>query len=112
MVTPMSSKKTTVMSRSCVGFHQAKKGGSFEPPFHGRGDWIRTSDSLTPSQVRYQAALRPDASSARFFSAGGCVCQLFLRGGLLGAHGGAGRGLFFGYCEEGVQFLFESLVEG
>ena len=26
---------------------------------HGRGDWIRTSDSLTPSQVRYQTALRP-----------------------------------------------------
>ena len=26
----------------------------------GRGDWIRTSDPLTPSQVRYQAALRPE----------------------------------------------------
>src|SRR6185436_2843756 len=26
----------------------------------GRDDWIRTSDPLTPSQVRYQAALRPD----------------------------------------------------
>jgi hypothetical protein len=33
-------------------------------PFHaqeaGRGDWIRTSDLLTPSQVRYQAAPHPD----------------------------------------------------
>ena len=27
---------------------------------NGRGDWIRTSDPLTPSQVRYRAALRPD----------------------------------------------------
>ncbi len=27
----------------------------------GRDDWIRTSDPLTPSQVRYQAAPRPDA---------------------------------------------------
>ena len=26
---------------------------------NGRGDWIRTSDPLTPSQVRYQPALRP-----------------------------------------------------
>ena len=29
--------------------------------FHGRGDWIRTSDHLNPIQVRYQAALRPDS---------------------------------------------------
>lgn len=27
---------------------------------NGRDDWIRTSDPLTPSQVRYRAALRPD----------------------------------------------------
>ena len=27
----------------------------------GRDDWIRTSDPLTPSQVRYQAAPRPEA---------------------------------------------------
>ena len=26
----------------------------------GRDDWIRTSDPLTPSQVRYQAALHPE----------------------------------------------------
>ena len=26
----------------------------------GRDDWIRTSDPLTPSQVRYQAAPRPE----------------------------------------------------
>src|SRR5688572_13481673 len=32
-------------------------GGEF-----GRDDWIRTSDPLTPSQVRYQAALHPEAS--------------------------------------------------
>src|SRR5690606_17520865 len=30
----------------------------------GRDDWIRTSDPLTPSQVRYQAALHPDADGA------------------------------------------------
>ena len=28
----------------------------------GRDDWIRTSDPLTPSQVRYQAAPHPDAA--------------------------------------------------
>ncbi len=28
----------------------------------GRGDRIRTYDPLRPRQVRYQAALRPDAS--------------------------------------------------
>lgn len=27
--------------------------------FNGRGERIRTSDSLRPRQVRYQAALRP-----------------------------------------------------
>jgi hypothetical protein len=26
----------------------------------GRDDWIRTSDPLTPSQVRYQAAPHPE----------------------------------------------------
>ena len=30
----------------------------------GRDDWIRTSDPLTPSQVRYQAALHPEISIA------------------------------------------------
>ena len=29
---------------------------------NGRDDWIRTSDPLTPSQVRYQAAPHPDAA--------------------------------------------------
>ena len=28
----------------------------------GRDDWIRTSDPHTPSMVRYQTALRPEAS--------------------------------------------------
>ena len=28
----------------------------------GRDDWIRTSDPLTPSQVRYQAAPHPEMS--------------------------------------------------
>ena len=32
-----------------------------ERPCHcNRGDWIRTSDPLTPSQVRYRTAPRPD----------------------------------------------------
>ena len=30
----------------------------------GRDDWIRTSDPLTPSQVRYQAAPHPDSIRA------------------------------------------------
>ena len=30
-------------------------------PPTGRGEKIRTSDPLVPNQVRYQAALRPDA---------------------------------------------------
>ncbi len=29
----------------------------------GRGDWIRTSDLLLPKQMRYQAALHPEARS-------------------------------------------------
>jgi hypothetical protein len=31
------------------------------PILIGRDDWIRTSDPLTPSQVRYQAALHPES---------------------------------------------------
>ena len=31
------------------------------PVTSGRDDWIRTSDPLTPSQVRYQAALHPES---------------------------------------------------
>ncbi len=27
--------------------------------YHGRGDWIRTSDTVVPNHVRYQAALHP-----------------------------------------------------
>src|SRR5882762_6813992 len=27
----------------------------------GRGEWIRTTDPLLPKQMRYQAALRPEA---------------------------------------------------
>ena len=34
-------------------------------PNIGRDDWIRTSDPLTPSQVRYQAAPHPDARARR-----------------------------------------------
>src|SRR5690606_32748412 len=33
----------------------------------GRDDWIRTSDPLTPSQVRYQAALHPDPSNVQSY---------------------------------------------
>lgn len=32
---------------------------------NSRADWIRTSDLLTPSQTRYQTALRPDFCSVR-----------------------------------------------
>jgi hypothetical protein len=35
------------------------------PAIIGRDDWIRTSDPLTPSQVRYQAALHPVSRSVR-----------------------------------------------
>ena len=33
---------------------------SYNPMKSGRDDWIRTSDPLTPSQVRYQTAPHPD----------------------------------------------------
>ena len=33
----------------------------YNPINYGRDDWIRTSDPLTPSQVRYQTAPHPDA---------------------------------------------------
>ena len=39
-------------------------GGPFRAQNGGRGDWIRTSDLLNPIQVRYQTALRPDASQS------------------------------------------------
>ena len=29
-----------------------------------RDDWIRTSDPFVPNEVRYQAALHPDAKNA------------------------------------------------
>ena len=35
-------------------------GGTEGRSRYGRDDWIRTSDPLTPSQVRYQAAPHPD----------------------------------------------------
>ena len=35
---------------------------SNDPGLIGRDDWIRTSDPLTPSQVRYQTAPHPDAT--------------------------------------------------
>ena len=31
--------------------------------FHGRGDWVRTSDLLFPKQARYQTALHPAAKT-------------------------------------------------
>ena len=33
--------------------------------FHGRADRIRTCDPFTPSEVRYQTALRPDSERKR-----------------------------------------------
>jgi hypothetical protein len=33
-----------------------------EPDYAGRGGGIRTPDPLLPKQMRYQTALRPDAS--------------------------------------------------
>ena len=39
----------------------------------GRGERIRTSDHLAPSQVRYQAALRPEA--ANYSRAKKCMTQ-------------------------------------
>ena len=43
---------TLLSSRIRLNFHDKEK--------IGRDDWIRTSDPLTPSQVRYQAAPHPD----------------------------------------------------
>lgn len=40
------------------------------PPQSGRGDWIRTSDPLLPKQMRYQAALRPEARRIVYVSRG------------------------------------------
>jgi hypothetical protein len=38
---------------------------------YGRDDWIRTSDPLTPSQVRYQTAPHPDAKQLAERGTGG-----------------------------------------
>ena len=43
----------------------AASGGCYPKSEIGRDDWIRTSDPLTPSQVRYQAALHPEASHCK-----------------------------------------------
>jgi hypothetical protein len=51
-----------------------QKKAAFLLPFGGRGDWIRTSDSLLPKQVRYQAALRPELPVFLHLAAG--YCQL------------------------------------
>ena len=34
--------------------------------FHGRGDWVRTSDLLFPKQARYQTALHPATKTYLF----------------------------------------------
>ncbi len=53
------------LARDCVETKTARMapGRDFEI---GRDDWIRTSDPLTPSQVRYQAAPHPDSRSEGF----------------------------------------------
>jgi hypothetical protein len=56
----------------------------------GRDDWIRTSDPLTPSQVRYQAALHPEIAvsvvscrRASWRFALGVNCEQFAKAGLI-----------------------------
>jgi hypothetical protein len=48
--------------------HRARASSSIEPRACeiGRDGGIRTHDPLTPSQVRYQAALHPESSGSRF----------------------------------------------
>jgi hypothetical protein len=48
---------------------------------NGRGGGIRTPDPLLPKQMRYQTALRPDASSI----VPRIGCKLLCGGGLSGA---------------------------
>jgi hypothetical protein len=52
-------------------------------PKIGRDDRIRTCDPLTPSQVRYQAALHPVLiyARARFFGKSGTPAFFLLRAG-------------------------------
>ena len=50
--------------------HEEREGRGLldSPNFIGRDDRIRTCDPLTPSQVRYQAALHPDRSGSISFA--------------------------------------------
>ena len=53
-------KIATHISTCCFGNKKARlRRAGLEAS--GRDDWIRTSDPLTPSQVRYQTAPRPEA---------------------------------------------------
>ena len=72
--------------------------------FIGRDDWIRTSDPLTPSQVRYQAALHPEHPRAASFSLqvsspeGTTQQERYLTAFSAGRCLGGGRGRFCGFC--------------
>jgi hypothetical protein len=63
------------------------------PVFIGRDDWIRTSDPLTPSQVRYQAALHPVSVQFFFRRALGGGAATFSSNGS-GSAGGVDAGVF------------------
>ena len=52
---PVAKAVNRATQKTCDVLINRWSGGS------GRDDWIRTSDPLTPSQVRYQAAPHPDA---------------------------------------------------
>ena len=54
----------SVLNRLSFGFGSLRNyGGILKGKvcslFHGRGDWVRTSDLLFPKQARYQTALHP-----------------------------------------------------
>ncbi len=55
--------------------------GRFRPINIGRDGGIRTHDPLTPSQVRYQAALHPDAESFLFYKRFSVSCAPWLARG-------------------------------
>lgn len=58
-IVPASLRRQTSVQKEEEN-KKANAGGNGLKMLNGRDDWIRTSDPLTPSQVRYRAALRPD----------------------------------------------------
>ncbi len=64
---PLGRRRERAMCLQCAYGRTARMGaGPLMPINIGRDGGIRTRGPLTPSQVRYQAALHPESEFSRF----------------------------------------------